>query len=308
MWLVTTHGAKLKNFLDDGAKVELLAEALPDEDAMEVDKEANKVTDNGDAAIIPFEIGSEMDQDPTKAESKALALALRAAPDAERRIPLAWKTFDRVLDVLLWRPAKRKESQAKKKHKAKGKGKKRVAVSDDEDDADDPTDGQVDEELESAFAEGEQPRDDLTETVAEWEARTGHKITTKQIKQVVWAFIKWDDLPYDEGECPDKLSQLPSTYRCLVATWDSPPREGKYGYLAFETAFRKFVNSRQVHVMKLTKDEFKALENRPKDEYKRKYALNREQGEQPILGQSKQLSLMPFQVYLSHFNCLEQSS
>ena len=60
--------------------------------------------------------------------------------------------------------------------------------------------------------------------------------------------------------------------------------------------------------MKLTKDELKALENRPEDEYKRKYALNREEGEQPVLGQSKQLSLMPFQVYLPYLSHLEQYS
>jgi hypothetical protein len=42
--------------------------------------------------------------------------------------------------------------------------------------------------------------------------------------------------------------------------------------------------------MKLTKDEVKALEKRPEDGYKRKHALNKEAGEQPVLGQSKQLS------------------
>jgi chromodomain-helicase-DNA-binding protein 4 len=55
--------------------------------------------------------------------------------------------------------------------------------------------------------------------------------------------------------------------------------------------------------MKLTKDEVKALDKRPKDEYKRKYALNRQEGEQPVLGQSKQLSLMPFQVIVFHLIC-----
>jgi hypothetical protein len=49
-------------------------------------------------------------------------------------------------------------------------------------------------------------------------------------------------------------------------------------------------------VLKLTKDELKALDNRPEDEYKRKHALSREHSEQPVLGQSQQLSLMPFQV------------
>lgn len=60
--------------------------------------------------------------------------------------------------------------------------------------------------------------------------------------------------------------------------------------------------------MKLTKDDFKTLDNRPTDEYKRKHALSREEGEQPVLGQSKQLSLMPFQVILLRPTWLEQHS
>lgn len=52
--------------------------------------------------------------------------------------------------------------------------------------------------------------------------------------------------------------------------------------------------------MKLTKDEVKALEKRPEDGYKRKHALNKEASEQPVLGQSKQLSLMPFQVTIRY--------
>jgi chromodomain-helicase-DNA-binding protein 4 len=197
MWLVTTHAAKLKNFLTVGAKVELLAEALPDEETMKLDTEADKVADGGDAMTIPFEIVSE-EQDSNNSESKALAVPLGAAPDAERRIPLAWKTVDRVLDVLLWR----KKNQAKKISQRKGKGKKKLLVSEDEEEEDNGLDGQINAEIESAFAEGEQPSGELTETVAEWEARTGHKITTEQMKDVVWVFIKWDDLPYDEGKYP----------------------------------------------------------------------------------------------------------
>jgi len=90
-------------------------------------------------------------------------------------------------------------------------------------------------------------------------------------------------------------------FDALLATWDSPPRKGKSGYSAFETAFKRFVDSRQVQVMKLTKDEIKKLGNRPEDGYKRKYALKKEEGEQPALGQNKQLKLMPFQVIISYF-------
>lgn len=53
--------------------------------------------------------------------------------------------------------------------------------------------------------------------------------------------------------------------------------------------------------MKLTKDEIKALEKRPVDGYKRNHALDKEAGQQPVLGQNKQLSLMPFQVTIRYF-------
>lgn len=202
MWLVTTHGAKLKNFLNVGAKVELLEEALPEDDVMEVDNEADKDVVEGNTAIIPFEISAEADRDATKSDSKAPALPLGAAPDAERRIPLAWKTVDRVLDVLLWRPPKRKQSHVKKAQ-GKRKGRKRLPTSEEEDDV---FDGQIKAELELAFAEGEQPSENLTETVREWEARTGRNITTDQINSVAWAFIKWDDLPYDESKHSVDLS------------------------------------------------------------------------------------------------------
>lgn len=185
MWLVATHAAKLKNFLDVGAKVELLEQALPDETAMDIQKETSEPQAN-----IPFEIGADAAVDA--APSMAVALPLGAAPDAERRIPPAWKTVDRVLDVLLWTPGESKTDK-----KGKGKAAKRRVESDDDDEGE-ALDAQIESEFRLAFDEGEQPRDDVTETVAEWEARKKTSITTKDIKNVVWAFIKWDDLPYDE--------------------------------------------------------------------------------------------------------------
>jgi len=207
MWLVTTHAAKLKNFLNVGAKVELLEESLPDEEAMEVDDEAKKVVEEGNTATIPFEISADANQDPNKADPKALTLPLGAMPDAERRIPLAWKTIDRVLDVLLWRPPKPKIMK-----KGKQTTMKKVLSSEEEveetENENDASDGPIEAELESAFAEGEQPSYDLTETVREWEARTGWSLSTEQIKNVVWVFIKWDDLPYDEGKHSAKHIRL----------------------------------------------------------------------------------------------------
>lgn len=46
------------------------------------------------------------------------------------------------------------------------------------------------------------------------------------------------------------------------------------------------------------------MKARPEHEYKRKYALNKANDEQPNLGQGSQLKLMPFQV--SSFSYLYQ--
>lgn len=197
MWLVSTNAAKLKNFLDVGPKVELLAEPLP-EDAMEVDGVAEKGSEESQAdkgvVMVPFEIGAEAD--PSDSGDNSLAIPLGAAPDAERRIPLAWKTVDRVLDILLWRSEGHNQKKMKK-GKAKAKTKKRILESEEEDD--ETSDIELEADILAACVVGEQPSDDLTETIRDWEARTGQQLRAQHIKYVVWAFIKWDDLAYDEG-------------------------------------------------------------------------------------------------------------
>lgn len=199
MWLVTTHGAKLKNFLNVGAKVELLAEALPEEDAIEDRVVVGEAKQDDETAIILFQIGADADPESTKSEDSKLALPSGAAPDAERRIPPAWKTIDRVLDVLFWCPEKRAESQKPKKQKGRESARKKLKVVTDEDENE--LDLRIDDEFQLAFDEGEQPSDDLTETVSEWEYRFNRSIEVGDIEHVVWAFIKWNDLVYEEGLC-----------------------------------------------------------------------------------------------------------
>ena len=74
---------------------------------------------------------------------------------------------DRVLDVLLWIPKKFETDK-----KGKGRAAKRRVDSDDEDEG--ALGARVEPKFRLAFDEGEQPRDDVTETVAEREARTKH--------------------------------------------------------------------------------------------------------------------------------------
>ncbi|KAF7320271.1 SNF2 family DNA-dependent ATPase [Mycena kentingensis (nom. inval.)] len=158
MWLVSTNPGKLKNFLATGPKVELLESA-----------------EDGDA---------------DKTESAQFQVVVDSRQSS--RIPPAWKTVDRVMDVVLWRPLKQSK-------KSKGKGKAIVTTEEE-------TDGEVDAERQRVHTSGLEPDASFTETLEERKHRTGEFFSMEDIDEVAWAFIKWDDLTYDES------------------TWDAPPR------------------------------------------------------------------------------------
>ena len=80
----------------------------------------------------------------------------------------------------------------------------------------------------------------------------------------------------------------------MIATWDSPPRQGEPGYSAFKVAFGRFLDSRRVHIKLRSRKQIEAFENRQKNDFRQRYALK--QDRQPDLGQQEQLKLMPFQV------------
>ncbi|KAG2154662.1 hypothetical protein DEU56DRAFT_769656 [Suillus clintonianus] len=257
MWLASTTYMKLKNFIATGPKVELLDNPAPEQNAIQADPSAK------DIPTQPVSFEASASQTPeVEVKSKSVS-SLSPLPDAERHIPPAWKTTDRVLDVLFWKvnpPGRRK----------RGKGSS-VAESDEE--ADLPL--ELLDQLVKTQVKGEQPSDDYVETVDDF-LRTVDKseLDIKDIKYVAWAFIKWDDLGYNE------------------ATWDSPPRFDEPGYLAFEAAFQRFIDSLKVFVRKSATD-VKKLESRVKDGYGQ-HALR--QKLQPKLGQNSQLQLMPFQM------------
>ncbi|KAF8560206.1 hypothetical protein OG21DRAFT_38190 [Imleria badia] len=256
MWLVSTSLSKLKHFLSRGSKVPLLDEPVSDETVMD----AHKLD-----GIVEEPISFEPSADVTPkvgplTEPKHITLG--PLLDAERRIPPAWKTVDRVLDVRFWNPP----SNTKGKHNKGGTLR-----------------GQVDgpplspaQQLERAYAEGEQPDESLMDDPDDWLSRTGGKLSVEHIDKVVWVFVKWEDLGYEE------------------ATWDSPPRRGGRGYGAYERAFRHFVDSREVFVKK-TRKEIDKMEARAENGYG-DFALKRDLDEQPDLGQSNQLKLMKFQI------------
>ncbi|KAF7799325.1 hypothetical protein EIP86_010557 [Pleurotus ostreatoroseus] len=262
MWLLSTHGTKLKNFIIGGSRVALLPEPVPET--------------NGDAALDDNLPGFDADEEVTEegdAASSTTFSTLNPVPDAERKIKPAWKTVDRVLDVLIWSPNKRLNSLRSKQ--AKNKKKKIRVESDDETVR--AAEEVMDRERDAAFHDGEQPSAELTETVDDWERRNKRELTEDDIDLVVWGFFKWQDLGYDD------------------ATWDSPPRENATGYKAFQMAFRRFLASREVTVKKLSKKEIELFDHDlPKDVFKKRFAFSNES--QPQFGQNAQLSLMPFQV------------
>ncbi|KAK7680573.1 hypothetical protein QCA50_016355 [Cerrena zonata] len=179
MWLFAKAPNMLRNFLTKGTHVDL----LPEPAAEEVLEHA------GDGVAMDVQ-----DDDKTPPAPKPSAPS-GSLPDAERHIRPAWKTIDRVLDVLLWSPEKRLNRRKVTKE----------------------LQSEIDEEYENVFQTGEQPSADLTETVAEWEKRNRKRISDADASRVIFAFIKWDDLGYDD------------------ASWDSPPKQGTPGMLHLNT-------------------------------------------------------------------------
>ncbi|KAI8990487.1 SNF2 family N-terminal domain-containing protein [Trametes punicea] len=202
-WLLAMVPSKLKNFLQGGTKVALLPEAVS-EQSLSADAENAPTT---------FDIASDHSD---VARDEEIVSPLVANPDAERKIPPAWKTVDRVLDIRLWRPRKA----------VKGKGKSGIL------------DGTAIVRARNwVHDRGEEPRSDLMVTVEDFEDITGEKLSENHADQVAWAFFKWQDLGYDD------------------ASWDAPPRPTEAGYFAYRKAFQRYLLARSVIVPRRDKQQ-----------------------------------------------------
>jgi chromodomain-helicase-DNA-binding protein 4 len=167
MWLLHTHQGLLRNFIQYGSKIELVKSS---ESTIAADDNSETMTLASRAvqqAGTPF-----------------------AVPDAEDRIPRQWQTIDRVLDARVWRTkALAISSKSRKK-------KPRQVESDAEDS------GLPDENtMKSIFEKGEAPDDKDLQTIEEWEDTKGEDFTIDHVQLIVWAFIKWDDLGYEQCRC-----------------------------------------------------------------------------------------------------------
>jgi hypothetical protein len=182
MWLASTTYTKLKNFIATGPKVELLDNPAAEQNAMQVDSSAKEIP----GQPVSFEVN--VSQTPeVEAKPKSVS-SLSPLPDAERYIPPAWKTTDRVLDVLFWtvnRSGRRKNG-------------KRNSVAESDEELELPL--ELQDQLVKTQMKGEQPSDDCMENVDDFLRTVGKsELDIKDIKYVAWAFIKWDDLGYNEG-------------------------------------------------------------------------------------------------------------
>ncbi|KAI0778404.1 hypothetical protein BD413DRAFT_489884 [Trametes elegans] len=251
-WLLATAPSKLKHFLQAGTKVPLLPEPVSEQQPTSIDD-----------APASFDIAADGTETGTNAvKGEEHSSPLFANPDAERKVPPAWKTVDRVLDVRLWRP--------QKAIRGRGKGKKaRVESDDDDEELDDPD---IQRARRSAYEHGEVPSAETMVTVEEFESLIKGKLQEKHANRVAWAFFKWVDLGYDD------------------ASWDSPPQPDQPGYPAFLNAFQRYLFARSVTVSATGKRG--PAKSGAQWLAKQKFTTE----SQPQLGQAEQLKLMPFQV------------
>ncbi|KAK7059472.1 SNF2 family N-terminal domain-containing protein [Favolaschia claudopus] len=148
MWLACINPVKLKNFLAGDSPGGLLEE--PEHPAPHI------VSQSSDFDGVPRMVPAPM-------------------PDAKRRIPAAWKTIERILDLLLWVD----EAAA---------AQEGTAARDD----------------------GAQPS--ATLSLAEWEGQHGRTFSVGDAADVAWVFVKWDDLPYEEATWDSPPSDRDPSY------------------------------------------------------------------------------------------------
>ncbi|KAG7099004.1 hypothetical protein E1B28_000889 [Marasmius oreades] len=256
MWLLSTYPQKLRYFLQEGPKVRLLLEPRERKNFPESELPAfNSMPGSRDSSAKP---GAQTPVAPRN-----------ALPDAEQRIPLSWMTIDRVLEVQLKRPTQSK--------KLKKNGRIRKVVESEEEEAkEDAEDAEESQAYQNAYDLSEEP-EGFTESIDEFEGRTGRPFEENDIDRVIWGLFKWNELGYDH------------------ATPDSPPRLGDETYDAFREAMRRYIASRNVEILKpKIFDEGPYGDRRQKDGFRRQHTLKNP--EDLDLGQAANLKLMPFQV------------
>ncbi|CAE6425416.1 unnamed protein product [Rhizoctonia solani] len=277
MWMLAMHEGILRHFLKDGTKLHLL-----EDESEEFQERIGKAEQSNDKGKGKSSTGRALDVLPAFARSRSISAEdVKPKPeydetpgpmlDAQLRIPNSWLRIDRVLDLRLRRPKPKKLGSkiviSTKKRKAT-----RVNDSDEADEIDSESDSILFDEAE--FVDGEEPPSNMTETVADLEARKGRMPDAEELlTRAVWVYFKFEDLQYDE---------------CV---WDSPPKEGSLEWDSYKRAVSQYLFAQSVQVVKLTKKEEEKRDNRPHRDLSHWSGADL----QPKL-EDESLKLMPFQV------------
>ncbi|KAF8707907.1 Class II histone deacetylase complex subunits 2 and 3, partial [Rhizoctonia solani] len=276
MWMLAMHEGLLRNFLKDGTKLHLL-----EDDSEEFLDKIGKVEQSDDKQKDKSSANRVLDALPTFAQSRSISVEGDVKPkpayeetpgpmlDAQLRIPNAWLRIDRVLDLRL-RRLKPKKSGSKSATSTKRRKATRVADSDELDEIESES-GDL---AEAHFVDGEEPSNDMTESVADFEMREGRMPNAEELlERAVWVYFKFEDLQYDE---------------CV---WDSPPKIPSLEWDSYKRAVSQYLFAHGVQVVRLTKAEEKQRDNRPHRDLSHWSGTDL----QPKL-EDESLKLMPFQV------------
>lgn len=180
MWLLSTSAAKLKNFLATGAKVVLLNAPSEQHTAsreQSMDADLNFLIADDTAKEASSRASIEHEHGPPG-----------PLPDAEHRISPRWKTIDRVLDIRIWNPSKSRPIRAKSSKK------KRI-----ESESENESDPELEEQRTAAYMLGQEPKKQFLDTIDQWETRAGKAMSPDQASDIIWAYVKWSELGYEDG-------------------------------------------------------------------------------------------------------------
>lgn len=182
-FLLARFKSRLTNFLKSGSSVRLLDPG--DEEVVQ------RLAERKNPALPPSPIRHRR---PVTIEEPVVTTPV-ADPDAEVKIPQKWKSVDRLLDVYFLRPPPKATKRSKPANNRKSNA--RIIQSDEEGGGDDSNDREVDHRR-ASLEDGVEPEDSLMET---WDTRKRRgPITIKDAEDVIWAYIKWQDLAHEEGK------------------------------------------------------------------------------------------------------------
>jgi chromodomain-helicase-DNA-binding protein 4 len=185
LFLVARFRSRLSNFLRKGPSINLL-----DYTSHEVQQRVAERSVTTGVPVSPTRVAHHTAVDDDDAIEDDVIRTPAADPDADLRIPSAWRLVDRILYVYFWNPGRAQKKNKQQQQLFARQRARRVVSTSSEEESDDE-----DQQERAQLQDGVKPDDPLLET---WIDRRDRKhITEKDADDVVWAYMKWQDLPYE---------------------------------------------------------------------------------------------------------------